>query len=337
MAYLQQAVVMKSLSMAGRKMLRDRVEKPAVTMVLEAWKSFLDDVAAFARGVWAREKAEASPMGADRARARIIAYTDQQLRSLRQDLTGFIGGAKIAAYRHHFLVAHWILDQVTPPNVPVRPNAARMDAYRPAGSERRDIGIKEALYDEPTEGAQDLDPETGEQVPSHETRIDGWLKAWQAAALSGLVVSGAMGGDAEDAEARIETAKAGGNDLSALLSRLVSTEVQIAVADAEDDFGDDYGRLIEERRWTTMDDERVCPICAGEEGKTEAQARYHIPAHPRCRCWWSVTPREYASLAGDQKAPGVGRTSMAFRDPVTGEVRGAVVVEFDVWKQRLGE
>jgi HK97 family phage portal protein len=51
--------------------------------------------------------------------------------------------------------------------------------------------------------------------------------------------------------------------------------------------------VIEQMRWNTSSDERVCPICAPLEGKiaplTGTFERGRMPpAHPRCRCW--ITP-----------------------------------------------
>lgn len=52
-------------------------------------------------------------------------------------------------------------------------------------------------------------------------------------------------------------------------------------------------RVIQQMRWRTSADERVCPVCAPLEGRTtildgEFEGGMFPPAHPRCRCW--ITP-----------------------------------------------
>ena len=74
--------------------------------------------------------------------------------------------------------------------------------------------------------------------------------------------------------------------------------------------------------WCTADDERVCPICGGLEGKTlEMDADFNFytklaasnpgikqtpPAHPSCRCtllYKEVSPPNYANYPGSTEKP----------------------------------
>jgi len=188
----------------------------------------------------------------------------------------------------------------------------------------------EVFYEEPP-----TETPASDGSPTYATRLEGWLKAWSASAFGGFALAAASGSDAAGAEAVIDQAKAAGQDVDTVMNRLIKTQVQVSIADADDDFLKDYGDLLEKRIWTTMDDERVCYICRGQEGLTQDEASYDIPAHPLCRCWWRSLPRDFADLAGELKVPGISPRAMAFRDPETGETSGVIIVSFDGWAKQL--
>ena len=73
---------------------------------------------------------------------------------------------------------------MTPPNISVKPKR-NADDYTPAGGVHRKVGVKEAWYDEPTQGEPNEDPDTGQAVASHEQRVDTYVKAWEIAAFAG--------------------------------------------------------------------------------------------------------------------------------------------------------
>jgi len=56
--------------------------------------------------------------------------------------------------------------------------------------------------------------------------------------------------------------------------------------------------------WQTANDEKVCPICGPNHGKTEKQGWTvrGAPAHPNCRCWVTLALPEMAG-AQTQRAP----------------------------------
>lgn len=339
--------------MAGKKLLRDRVEHPAVTTIVDRWTQVKQDLSAFAQGVWEQEHADEGMHFADRARKRIVARIERELRAFRDEAVGTLNTAKRQAYETQFYLTHWILDQATPPNVRVRPKRNPESTYRPAGLPPRRWGpgarateshvhgpdchhepLLETWFDEPPKGTENVTG-TGETEPSHEHRVDAWLKTWGAAAASALMLGSIQGDSSTDVGERVEDATANGYTIENILSRMVRTEVQVAIADADDDFRDDQKDLVTRRVWTTMNDERVCPRCAANEDLTDEEVQDDIPLHPVCRCWWRIEPVAYQDLAGDGAVPGAGSTSMTFKDPATGEVAGQVVVEFDVWRQQI--
>lgn len=340
---LQQTAVVKKLAMAGKKLMRDRIELPATKMMVDRWEEVKDDIIAHARGTWEREHADESPMHAEVAKQKITSFMDLHLKRFRDETVDVMNTAKVQAFEQQYLVDNWILDQVTPPNIKVRPkrNAAE---YAPSGGFHHKIGVKEAWWEEPIEGTPNQekdgdDKPTGKEIASGEQRVDGYLKAWQGMALASIGVAAFQGDDSDAIASRLNATTAAGNDISPAFNRLIKTEVQVSVADADDKFDADHAKLLRggEEVWVTMDDERVCIICRSNEGKTRAKATYTIPAHNICRCWWRVRPRNYKQLAGEggMAVPGVASQSMVFRDPVTGKPQGAVVVSFGAWVQSL--
>lgn len=331
MAYYQQDSVATRLAMDGKKLMRDRVEMPAAKLATVSWDAMKRDLAAYARGAWDQHGASGSVYNAEAARRRIQARADSELRTYKGHVIHVVDQAMKQAYRHQLLIDHWILDQVTPPNHRVRLKR-NPDSYHVHTRPMRRIGLKagrkarEVFYEEPP-----TETPASDGSPTYATRLEGWLKAWSASAFGGFALAAASGSDAAGAEAVIDQAKAAGQDVDTVMNRLIKTQVQVSIADADDDFLKDYGDLLEKRIWTTMDDERVCPICRGQEGLTQEEASYDIPAHPLCRCWWRSLPRDFADLAGDLKVPGISPRAMAFRDPETGETSGVIIVSFDGW------
>ena len=333
---LQQTKVANRLAMAGKKLMRDRIELPAARMMVERWEQVRDEIIAHARGVWEREHGAESPLHAQVARDKIATFMDEHLKRFRNETVEILNTAKVQAYEQQYLIDNWVLDQVTPPNVTVKPkrNPAQ---YQPAGGFHHKIGLKEAWWEEPPEGTPNTDPDTGAPVASGEQRVDGYLKAWEAVALAGVGLGALQGDSPEDIDARVSGATAAGVNVQAAIDRIIKTEVQISVADADESFMEDFEELLkrDESVWVTMDDERVCDICRSQEGKTQDEAEYTMPAHPKCRCWWRVKALDYKQLAGALSVPGVSPESMIFRDPQTGKARGAVVVNFDAWAQSI--
>jgi SPP1 gp7 family putative phage head morphogenesis protein len=71
---------------------------------------------------------------------------------------------------------------------------------------------------------------------------------------------------------------------------IARSEIIRAHAEGQLDAYDKLGvaELGVQAEWSTAHDERVCPRCAPNEGKTFtiAEARGLIPLHPNCRCSW---------------------------------------------------
>jgi len=345
--YLNQDTVMDKLTDESKRMLRDRVELPAAEMLQDAWAPVRDDIRAYATGVWRQLGAQDSPTTAEVAKQRITTYMDDKLRGFRGDVVRFLNDAKRQAFRQQFLVNHWIMDQVTPPNIEVKLKR-EPESYTPTGGVHRQVGkrpgkqwpipgvkSKEAWFDEPIQGTANTDPVTEEPQASYEQRTDGYMKAWEIAAWSGLAIGGLQGDSPDDIDGRILGARADGNQMEDVLGRMVQTEVQVSVGDADDAFMRDHSNLVQESFWKTMEDERVCPICEHNEGKTPEKATHNMPAHPRCRCYWAKRPVEFKRLAGPNAVPGLDSRAMAIRDPRTGETLGSAVVRFDAWAQAL--
>ncbi len=369
--FLHQRQVVDRLAFDAKKLLRDRVERPAVNLANERWSQVQHDIAAFAQGVWAQMGAAENPITAQGAKKRISDFMVVQLRGFREWVIDLLNDTKRNAYSQQFYVDHWILDQVTPPNVKVVPKRDPA-TYQPTGGFRRKIGAKESKagdslqeqewyedpgfrfgggasggagggagggaewWDEPAEGKVDIVPGTLAPIASHEMRLDFYLKAFAiAAGATGLAYAAIQSFDAEDVASMILNATTKGQKMENVLSRLIKTEIQVSIADSDDQFSADYEDLLKRRYWKTMEDERVCPICRPNEGRTEARATHSIPAHPDCRCYWRIEPVSFKTLAGLFGVGRLGSGTMAVRNPETGEVTGTMVIDFDGWKQAL--
>jgi SPP1 gp7 family putative phage head morphogenesis protein len=117
------------------------------------------------------------------------------------------------------------------------------------------------------------------------------ITADMGAKLNRILAQGIIDGRSVHALAKEMSDTIGG--LSTQRAFLIAhTEIIRAHAEGQLDSFTDLG--IEElgilAEWSTVRDDRVCPLCAEMEGKTftiEA-ARGLIPLHPRCRCAWTV-------------------------------------------------
>jgi hypothetical protein len=320
MPYAQQETVAERLGQDVRKMQRDRVEKPATALILDRWQQVRTDIALHARGVWGEHAASDGVAYAEGAKVRIAQFMDRQLAAFRHEAVGVLHTAKRQAHDHQYLAAHWILDQVTPPNVKIRPRREIHQRWA-AGH------LGEAWADAPIENAP-----SGEAAPAN--RIEGWLKAWEYAALAGLTMAGVLGDDDSDAAARIESATADGRDIADVLGRLVQSEVQTSINAGDQLAADELDEYIEDRVWQTMEDEHVCDVCEENAGRSVDDVGDEPPAHPWCRCWLRIIPRDWQSLL-DRPIARLGPGSMAFRDPSTGDVVGYVTVDFDKWERSV--
>ena len=348
MKRLHQQKVVDKLTRAGRKLMRDRVEHPAAEYLRDGWMALRKDVQAFVAGVWKQEQAQDSPLGARRARQRIAAYLEQRVMQFRQESREVLHTAMKQAYRLQYLLSAWIVDTATPPvtRVTIKPKS-----YRVSGKVRRHIGAKESAYprsvdgatrklieswfDEPTDDPLDKDEE-GNEVNSASGTMDTYLKAWGGSAIVQAGMSMAYGSAPEDAANAIAGAKAGTYSPESAFARIIRTQVQVAVMDAEDDFDGDNDGLTEKRIWRTMDDESVCEDCESQEGLEEDEWEFDIPAHPICRCFVERVLLPYQALQGDDAVQGVSPQAMVFHDPETGEEAGVAVVNFDEWAQKNG-
>lgn len=326
MRYLNQDATVERLGQDAKKLLRDRVEKPAGKLVMDGWADCRRDIEAYARGVWGQHGAHGGPAFAEHAKQRIIRFMDKRLAEYQRDAQRVLGEAKRQAFTMGYLMSTWILDQTTPPNVKVRPRGDVLSYYRNQGKGR----VTEAWAEEPITGQ---DGEDGEA--SGEQRVSGWLKAWQLGAVGGLILAGVQGDTATDVESRINTATADGRDIGDVMGRLIQSEVQVQIAKADVLVFDEQREVVTESLWATMEDEGVCDDCEEQEGKPEAEWTAPMPAHPWCRCWRKMVPKNYQELAGDQGTPGLAKRSMVFRDPQTGEPVGVVTIEFTQWAQSI--
>lgn len=344
MKHASQPHVAERLGMDAKKIMRDRIENPAAAMIRDHWTRTKDDLAAFARGVWSQEGADQGLHLAEPARHRIQQHFEKSLRDFRNEAVEIITVASRQAFELQYHLDHWILDQVTPPNVRVTPKRDPTMFSDPAARAVRKVGIKvkeshhhhvhESWFTDPVEGSSQAGTD-GQPESSTEQRVDAWTKSWGQAAMTGIMLGGVQGDTPEDIDARVSDATAGGSNLDSVLDRIIRTQVQVSIADADDDFSDEHRDLIAERVWVTMDDERVCPLCASQAGLPESEWEYAQPLHPRCRCWARLVPKDYQDLAGADAVPGLAGDAMAIRDRQTGDVIGSVVVDFYSWSQGL--
>jgi len=249
-----------------------------------------------------------------------------------------------------YLVSAWIVDNTTPAQVRVKVAPGH---YRTTGRVHRHLGAREstrypanvpgnirhlveAWFDEPTDEPDDKDVK-GKSVSSSTGKLDTYLKAWGGSAIvqAGMSIAGRL--EPEDAADKIAGVKAGTYSPEAAFERIIRTQVQIAVMDAEDEFDQDNPGLTEDRIWRTMDDERVCTRCASQEGLHEDEWNFDMPLHDVCRCFVERIVKPFQDmLPADMRVPDVGGSSMVFMDPATGEPAGIAVVQFDEWTGKSG-
>jgi len=110
-----------------------------------------------------------------------------------------------------------------------------------------------------------------------------------AAAMSRILAQGFVDGSSpvEIAQRMSRTIR----DISMRRGLLIArTEIVRAHAEGQLDAYQSLGigRLGIRAEWSTAGDDRVCPLCAGNEGEvfTLKKARGLIPLHPQCRCVW---------------------------------------------------
>lgn len=337
MKYLKQHDVMNRLAMDAKKIMRDRIENPAATMLRDHWKATKDDITAFARGVWSQTDAQDGLHLAEPARHRIQRHIERTMHDFRDTSVHIIHTASRQAFELQYQLNHWMLDQVTPKNISVKPKRdatllshPMVQATRKFGRRVKESHVHESWFTDPVEGSPLKDGES-----STEQRIDGYTKSWTGAAITSLMLGGVQGDSPEDIEARLDGTTAAGSQLDGVLDRNIRSQVQVSIADADDEFLSDYGDLVQERIWMTMDDERVCADCESQDGLLEPEWEFYMPVHPRCRCWARMLPQGFQQLAGELAVPGVPDDAMVILDPVSREPVGTLVVEFSGWRQEL--
>lgn len=314
MPYAQQDTVAERLGQDVRKILRDRVEKPAAKLILDRWEEVRGEIAAHARGTWGAHGGGDHMANAETAKLRIVQFMDRHLAAYRQEAARILRATQRQAHDTQYLSTVWILDQITPPNVKVRPRKDILERWREGK-------LHESWAEQPSP-----DPKA---EADGENRLEGWLKAWELSAIAGLTLGGVQGDDDSDAFDRIMGADADGQDMINVLGRLIQGEIQLAINGGDELAGDEFDDLLEDRIWTTMEDEDVCDECQENAGQSEEDVG-EPPQHPWCRCWMQLIARGWQSLL-DAPIPGLGARSMAFRDPASGDLVGYVTVEFDEW------
>jgi hypothetical protein len=218
--YLQQDAVVNRLQQNGRKILRDRVELPASDLVTKRWEAVKADIMAYAAGVWSQHGAEQGPAYAEMAKHRIDTYMGRELQAFHKEVDGILKTAKRQAYLTQYMTSTWVMDQVTPPIIKVRPPRSIVDAWK----NRPDIQPKvrrarESWFTEPV--SQDTTPQSPQDAERAKDqgeatggeRAEGWLKGWHAATMGALVLAGVQGATAQDVQDRISGATADGRDI----------------------------------------------------------------------------------------------------------------------------
>lgn len=357
MPYAHQDNVVERLHVEAKQVMRRKVEDPAQAMFIQQWTQARLDVSAFGRGVWA----EAGPtmdvvkFKQLNVQQRLTDYMSHRLGDLyKREALAYIERIMRHAYRTQAMTTLWIMDQVTPPNVEVRPRRS-IDAYTPTGrprahahvrrkvSERERLRAKrarESWLDEPPEGQSNVDP-AGEPQPSYQHWLDAWLKGFGATAVSTAAMGAVSQATPRDFGASLDDLRVTGRTPEQVLSTMVRGQVNVAIDDAQDDMHDDWDQVLQTRVWLSKGDARVCPICRGLDGLTEEQvAAQHHGAEPGyvhilCRCRWMEVPNDFRALAGDLSNPSADPREMTILDPETGQPMATVIVSFPQWEQNV--
>ncbi|HXI01809.1 MAG TPA: hypothetical protein VNI57_01405 [Candidatus Saccharimonadales bacterium] len=356
MSYAEQDNVIERLQIEAKRVMLDRVERPARDTFLRMWSQTKRDTIAFVRGLWSEPGTmDTQAFRKLNVRNRVNDFIGYRIgRQYRGEALAYIERAMRHAYRLQSATELWILDQVTPPNVKVRPRRS-LSAYAPVGRPRtsrekirkaaervRQKVSREAWHDTPPAGRQDVNEDTGQPQSSYETWLDAWLKSW-ASALASSVALGAVSSSSPDRISRdLDYLRVGGRTPEQVLDTMIQGQVNVAVDDAQDDVHDDWGDVLTTRIWLSKNDARVCPICAKLDGMTEEQVAATYPdaqpglVHGFCRCRWSAVPRDFQAMAGDLANPDADPRAMTILDPDTKKPMASVVVSFGDWQAETG-
>jgi hypothetical protein len=232
-------------------------------------------------------------------------------------------GALNAVYRESLLRHAWVLDQVTPPNRPVRvPHRLRL-------YESNVVNFSQG-------------PEAAAQFAA---RWSGWVGAYSASLQHNLMLGMINNSSPDDAADEVDATRAGSPSYGLIdaLYRLYQSESAYSLSRGINEVAAANEDMDPVEVWQTRDNTRVCDVCDENRGLTRDEADTDIPAHPNCNCYWRLVPKSWADLlkSGDMDdqelsrvmdAKGIVPNSMVVYDD-DGNVAGHVIVTFQSWME----
>ena len=91
--------------------------------------------------------------------------------------------------------------------------------------------------------------------------------------------------------------------------------------------------LVEGVRFSTIFDERRCPLCSSRQGiivsldDFEGLAKLAIPVHPRCRCVWSpILKKDFRTIAAEPNRKAKDRKIIGGKTWLSGAIIAAILI-----------
>lgn len=332
-AFKRQADVLGSLELRVRAEMR-AMEEADARRLRDLWEKAQDAM----RGAILTEyhhdfKAERWTLLAARQRGtllRIERRTKELTRAFVAAAVDLIRTSKRDVWREETLRALWVIDMTTPRHISVKvPPFKRAPATEAAPSK----GV-----------AQGVSGEAARVL--WRDRFSTWADAYHQTLNQNLKL-GAMNASAADQAAdEVEVSRPGSPAVSfgQIIDRILRLEVISSEVAARDQVYDANQDMLADEIWQTMTDGRVCDLCDSQNGLSRADVTVDMPAHPICRCFYRLVPKDWAELMrGADKdfarqldvARLVPDAMVLFDD--AGRPRAAVVVDFTSWRSGMDQ
>lgn len=331
MTFPDQKIVAKRLHTETRRTMR-QMENAGLRVIRASW----DETKVHLKGAIAAAIVQdfgAGRWNAGQARRRgtfikiersVKSLIDVFVKRNEQHMVPFLREARFAEMTRTL----WMMSQMVPPSVKIN---------IPLGFRHKAHAVREAAVDIGIAGNVQTITD-----PSYTERLNAWLQAYKDNLTHNLNLGAINGGTLEDAIAEVEATKIGSPSVGVwdAIERLFSTEFikqTQGTGGGHDDAMDVNDDAPFSEVWNAYSDGKVCDECAAQDGKTRDEvdammggSDFDIPLHPNCRCWWSVEPKPWAELAGEDRTSGFTPTAMILRGE-DGRIGGVGIITYGDW------
>ena len=254
---------------------------------------------------------------------RIEKRTKSIMRTFAASAIDLVRQAKRETWQEEALRAMYMLDITTPKHVAIKAPAPR--AFREAG------GILQSMTGAPAKAGWN-------------ERFAAWADAYGSQLNLNLKLGSLNQSAPADAADEVAATRPGSPAVSfnQIIDRILRVEVIDAEARAREDVKDANPEVVAVEIWQAMADGRVCPLCESQDGQAREDCTEEIPAHPLCRCFYRLVPKDWADLmrSGDKDfarkldSAGLVPDAMVIFDGA-GQPAAAITVDFTAWRDGM--